>query len=98
MTARRPKSVEAAVRRDLARMSAKQVGAQAALTEMALRLARAIDGWEVGTTNSAAAFSAMTKAHQELRATLAALMEVASDADDGFEARMSTPVRDASQS
>jgi hypothetical protein len=59
---------------------------------MALRLAKAIDAWPV--TSSAASLSAMTKAHQELRATLAALMEVASDADDGFEGRMSTPVRD----
>jgi NhaP-type Na+/H+ and K+/H+ antiporter len=79
-------------------MSGQRSGAQDSLTEMALRLAKAIDGWQVGTTNSAAAFSAMTKAHQELRATLAALMEVASDADDGFAARMSTPVRDAAKS
>jgi hypothetical protein len=93
MTARKPRPVEAAVRRDLSRMSGQSVGAQEALTEMALRLAKAIDDWPV--TTSAASLSAMTKAHQELRATLAALMEVASDADDGFGARMSTPVRDA---
>src|SRR5258708_1903874 len=71
-----PGLVEAAVRRDLARLTGPEVGAQASRTEMAVRLARAIDGWDLGS-GTASSLSAMAKAHQELRATLAALMEVA---------------------
>jgi hypothetical protein len=93
----RIRSVERAVRADLAELAAGAVPGQATLTEMALRLARVIDGWP-SVAGSAASLSALTKAHQELRMTLGRLLEVSSDDGDDFDARMSTPVRDAAKS
>lgn len=68
------------------------LAARATLAELALVMARAIDG-----QGDSGAPTAMAKLVQELRAVMAALGEVTGDGDDDgeFTANMSTPVRDS---
>jgi hypothetical protein len=95
--------VEASVLRTIADLPAprpgKAVGLRGPLTEMAKGLARIIDKTPL-EAGSAASLSAIAKAHQELRATLVALIGAAGDSDDArqFSERMSTPVRDTQDS
>lgn len=97
---RRAGRMETSVRQDLRRMGKLDTGVKASLAETAVILARAIDSYSgrVDAGGSAAQLSALAKAIQELRSTLRALVEKSDDADDGDEARMSTPVWDAAQS
>lgn len=94
----KPGPVETALRRDLARFGAMDMGARGTLATLALRMAEAIDGWEEDRSSSG--LSALARAHQELRATLEKLTEtvVTDDDDDEFIARMSSVVRDAAKS
>jgi hypothetical protein len=91
--------VEASVLRTIADLPAlrpgRPVGLRGPLTEMAKGLARIIDKTPL-EAGSAASLSAIAKAHQELRATLVALIGAAGDSDAAqeFSGRMSTPTRD----
>lgn len=90
---RRAGRVELALRKDIKALGAT-AGSRATLGELALVLARAIDGQGEG-----AAPTAVAKLVQELRAVMAALGEATGDGDDDaeFASDMSTPVRDAPQ-
>ncbi len=89
--------VEKALQRDLDRFAGMDTGARGTLAQLAMRLARAIDGWDEDMSSSG--LSALARAQQELRATLEKLTEavVTDDDDDEFLARMSSAVRNSAQ-
>lgn len=83
--------MELTVRRDLRRLGTLNTGVRASLAQAALILARAIDSY-AKEAKTPAELSAIAKAIQELRTTLARLVE-ASDDDEGA-AGDTTPVWD----
>jgi hypothetical protein len=90
--------MEKHVKNELETMN-KGKGVNNSLSEGALLMARALDRF-ASTAESAAHLSAIVKAHQELRATLALLRRADAEvADEDSSARdaaaLSTPVRDA---
>lgn len=79
-------SVETSVRRDLARLGELDDGARGSLAAMALRLAQAYDRYD------GADMAKLARLNQELRQTLAAVVEVRNDGDgDEDAAALSTP-------
>jgi hypothetical protein len=97
-----PGAMERAVRSELDGINARLAkdAGSASLAEGAMILARALDSFSA-SAESAAQLSAIVKANQELRATLAALRKagegVGNADDDRFAAEMSTAVGDAAQ-
>ncbi len=87
-----PGPVEMAVRADLERLGRLDEGVRGSLAEMALRMARAYDGYD------GADITKLARVNMELRQTLCRIAEVGDDGDGGEAARMSTPVRDAAES
>lgn len=85
--------VETAVRRDLAQIGRLDTGVRATLAQMALKMARAYDGYEGSD------LAKLARLNQELRATLTGLRtEVSGDSDVEEAAHLSTPVWDGAQS
>lgn len=83
-----PGEVERAVRAEIAALDGSEQVFHGTLSAMAVRLARAYDEY------AGADLSKLARLNMELRQTLAALVEVGGDGDDGEGARLSTPVRD----
>jgi hypothetical protein len=78
--------VEVALTRELAAMDGADSAFHDSLAEMAVRLARAYDGYDGHDLTK------LARLNQELRQTLAALVEVGVDDDSDEGARLSTPV------
>ena len=90
-----PGPVERALRLDLDRLQQMESRGRGTLAELALRMAQAIDGWEEDRSSSG--LSALARAHQELRATLGALMEEVGDDGDDAAAGLPAPVWNGSK-
>jgi hypothetical protein len=84
--------VESSVRRDLDRLGKLDEGVRGSLAQMALRMARAYDQY------AGADLTKLSRANQELRATLQAMTEVGDDGDDDPSARLPSPVRNGAES
>jgi hypothetical protein len=84
--------VERSVLADLSRLGKLDEGVRGSLAQMALRLAQAYDAYDGEDPGK------LSRLNQELRQTLKDVAEVGDDDDGraGDAARMSTPVRDAS--
>lgn len=93
---RRAGQMERQVRKDLRGMGSLDTGVRGSLAQAALILARAIDAYS-DQMGAAAQLSAIAKAIQELRTTLAALMEKTDDEHPDAPAGDSTPVWDAAE-
>lgn len=83
-----PGEVERAVRREIAALDGSVQIFHGSLSAMAVRLARAYDDY------AGADLTKLARLNQELRQTLAALVEVGVDDNGDEAARLSTPVRD----
>ena len=78
--------VEVATLDALSRLGKLNEGVRGPLAQMAIRMARAYDRYRGSDLTK------LARLNQELRQTLAALVEVGDDDDGGEAARMSTPV------